>query len=78
MILKDLVSVSSGSGGYGYSIPNENINCLIPNIDILTLINETNQINNKEMNFIKEIYEKSISTKDPFEKGVYSNEYIEL
>ena len=76
LLLNDLISVSSGTGGYGYSITTENINLLIPEIDIEKLLTKKN-LTEKEK-FIKKVYKESINQKDKFKKGIYLEEYIEL
>lgn len=76
LLLNDLVSVSSSTRGYGYTITKESINLLIPEIDIEKLLTKKN-LTEKEK-FIKTIYKESVNQKDEFKKGIYLEEYIEL
>lgn len=78
LLLNDLISISSGTRGYGYLISDDAINKLLPDIDINYYIDTRGKNLNKKEKFIKNVYFKSINNKDPFEKGVYYSEYYKL
>ena len=77
LLLGDLLSVSSDGNEYGYFIKKENINHLIPEVNIEQFMK--NKKLTKTEKFIKKVYNESKSQSDNnlYEKAIYLDKYIE-
>ena len=69
-LLNDLISRSIGSGGYGYSISKENIDALVPNIDLDKLIKKHGDNLSKDEEFIKKVYNHYKFKTDNFNREI--------
>lgn len=77
-ILRDIISVSTGTRGYGYLIKQETKELLLPSIDIdKYLTKEPKELNEGER-FIKEIYDFYKQGDKGYEDSIYKNEFIEF
>lgn len=76
--LKDVISTSIGTSGYGYSIKKESLDLLAPNIKIDNYLNNNDKELTKDELFIKEIYAVFKQENKGYKDSIYKNEYIEF
>ena len=76
--LKDLVTRSNGTGGYGYSISQKNIEILSKREKIDELINKSKKSLSEDEKLLIEIYEKSKVENEIHDNSIYTNEFIEF
>lgn len=77
LLLNDLIIVSKDFFDYRYYIDKKDIDKLVPTINIDELINSKTELDDKEK-FIKKVYEESLVYTLFFDRGINSEEYIEL
>ena len=76
--LRDTISISIGTGGYGYSIRKESIDLLAKDIDIDKYLKDSNKELTGDELFIKELYDFYKVGNKKYEDSIYKNEYIEF
>ena len=78
MFLSDLISISVGTRGYGYSISKSTINSISPDLDIDYLLVEFKGKLSEKDKFIKSVYDFYKQEDKGLDDSIYMKDYIDI